>query len=313
MSCVWALSFTGSYAVSRHATPDATMAYMQRYWAENFVSGGTGPVDAVTSVLSLIAGFFVDPLGTHAPYRIVAMVEQPFPALAPFALAGLAPLAALIGSFALWRTGKRVAAVMFVGPFGLLLIASMLRAYPFGGRTSAFLIPGAIIVIANGIVWTWRASTSPMVRTIVAAATATILLPPLRDAAAIPYDREELRPVVQYVVQHRRDGDAVYVYYGALQPMEYYASFTGLSPANYIAGVVARDRPAAYRADVERLAGTPRLWVILSHDYSGPEGSEWALLLDELGRMGTRRECFQRVGAQACLYQFPRRVTASSR
>lgn len=57
---------------------------------------------------------------------------------------------------------------------------------------------------------------------------------------------------------------------------------------------------------------TCRPRIVLSHEHSERGRSEWSVLLDELDRMGGRRECCTQPGAEACLYALTRADTASS-
>lgn len=308
MSAAWCASFVGSFLVTRQAVPAATMAYMSDYWRDYFLLPTPESTPPAAHMASVIAGFFVDPVGFHTPYKAVAVVEPLLPNQVPLILAGLAPPLMVLGALALWRQRARAVAALLLLPHLGLLAASAVRAYPFGGRTSTFLIPPTLLLFVAGarFVWSW-ARRSLALQVAVTAAGIGVFVPPLREALSLPYDREELRDLLRWVAADRQSGDGVYVYVNALPVVDFYQRIRGIDLGEYVAGITARDKPELYRSDVRRMSGRERVWIVLGHDYQPNGASEWAVLLDELDKMGRRVRCEDRPGARVCLYDLKSR------
>ena len=77
-----------------------------------------------------------------------------------------------------------------------------------------------------------------------------------------PYFVEDHKTVLAYVREHRRPGDAVYVYPYEIEAIERYGAEYGLAPGDYEIGSCSKaDRRIALR-EVDRYRGRPRVWVI---------------------------------------------------
>ncbi len=69
-------------------------------------------------------------------------------------------------------------------------------------------------------------------------------------------NREEIRPLIQYLETHRRPGDAIYVYYFAIDPFKYYydgprENIIWGQSCQDISLPVPPDAPAADRASLD--------------------------------------------------------------
>ena len=71
---------------------------------------------------------------------------------------------------------------------------------------------------------------------------------------------EEIKPLVHYIQAHRQSGDAIYVYYFARDPFNYY--YQG-PQENIIWGQSCQDTRLPWPPN--RLQQIERLWVIFSH------------------------------------------------
>jgi hypothetical protein len=65
-----------------------------------------------------------------------------------------------------------------------------------------------------------------------------------------------------------------------------------------VEGVRSRDDRARYRADLDRLNGRPRVWVLFSHRH----GEEERFCREHLDRRGVCRDTLTAPGAAAYLY-----------
>jgi MYXO-CTERM domain-containing protein len=132
----------------------------------------------------------------------------------------LAPLAAL-GALTWWRQRRRRLLVLGLAPLGLALVASFLRAYPYGGvRVVVYAAPILILLIAAGVpvaeAWLRRRHAWARLPLYL------VLLAPVELAGQLvllPWDRADCAGAAAFVRSHSRPGDVVtgssweYLYY----------------------------------------------------------------------------------------------------
>jgi hypothetical protein len=273
----------------------------------------------------------VNVMGTRLATAIGLPQQRPFNHIEKLAL-----LCALVGAFALLRR-NRTRFWMLITPFALLLGASAAHVYPILMRTELFLVPVVVLLIAEGVVevvrWSPQRAQAPialLLATILAAAPVWFA----GDRLIHPRTKEEIRPVLEFVRDHWRTGDTLYVHYGAQYALLYYeechclrlsARGTGrhLWPLRALKGqpnqfgqaavplssavVIGRyhgvDR-ARYLADLDTVRGRHRVWFLYSHVSSDSEQSQIRDdLLGHLASLGTRINGIDRPGAHAYLYE----------
>jgi hypothetical protein len=204
-------------------------------------------------------------------------------------------------------------------PIGFTLGASALVLYPFADRLILFLAPALTFFAATGLatLWSetaralrvgrarpWSRSRSAGPLLLAAALAATALSIGVECERALrqvrhPIAREEIRELVAILRRDARPDDVVYVYYGAAPAFDYYAP----RPAWRVRyGVNARREPQRYAADVDCLAGEPRVWVLLSHVHERGGVSEADLIRARLDRAGRCLAEHGRRGGALLLY-----------
>jgi len=229
-----------------------------------------------------------------------------------FVFRGLGIFCFLVGWLPVGAT-KRPVRALLLSPLLLTLLASGLKRYPFSGRLLLFLVPFILLLVAAG---------ANAIREIAAARSAGVgrillallLFHPVLFAARSlihPRTREELWPVLQYVMKHRLPGDRLYVYEGAGPAFDYYAPRFGGDPAMTLrgryGGLAGDPRP-----DAERLRGGGRTWVVFSHAQRGDGADDEKRLLELLDPNGARRETFRAPGAAVYLYDMGERDRVKS-
>jgi hypothetical protein len=192
--------------------------------------------------------------------------------------------------------------VLLLGPAALLLPAAFLHAYPFdpglGGRLILYVLPAFSVLIAGAlgpaIHWNgrhdWRrrtASTGAVLAALTLACRGMygILADP--EYAIVP--KEELRDLVASDLEpNLQAGDAIYVYYGAVDAFEYYApqfradipdqvtnlSLMSRNGIHLAYGSAHWETPHNYGPEiisVLRQTGSKRVWIVLSHVWPGDE------------------------------------------
>jgi hypothetical protein len=232
------------------------------------------------------------------PTRLLALFRSP----AGLGLPGLGVFAFLVGAWALLAKDRRRLA-LFLSPLLFALIASALHKYPFAGRLLLFLVPSVLLLVAEGALRV-REATRRSAPFVGVAMIGLLLLHPVAEAGyrlLRPRSREELRPVVIYVRDHRRASDRIYVYHAAAYAFEYYSERCGLGASGASVGAESYGWDG-YRRDLEMLRGGGRTWFLFSHISNRSGVDDEKLLLLHLDGMGPRLDSFQRPGASAYLY-----------
>lgn len=199
----------------------------------------------------------------------------------------------VIGSIALLKKHPKNAALV-AGPVLLVLLASALYLYPFGNRMIIFLLPLLLLMTVAGadyvgqlVIRSWANEYLSVL--LLSFAIAAFLQQPL------PRTPEHLRPVMQYVSHHWKQGDVMWVYYGAGQAFEYYKKLIPISGAAQV-GTCNRAEPRnyLYQVDVER--GHARVWILMAHGSSPFGFDERKLIISYLDTIGLRMDEFHAPG-----------------
>ncbi|MFL5384298.1 MAG: hypothetical protein ACJ8GN_17385 [Longimicrobiaceae bacterium] len=308
MAAAWGVSFAGSYLVSRHQVVDPV--FMRSFWADGFIPLPPRSVAELAWLPRALLRVFREPFGT--------MGVGEGPAARAMGAAGTAAGAvAFVAGCAWMRRRAPLRLALLLAPVGLALLASAVRAYPFGsgtfttgGRVLIWLIPPVACVMAEGAVAIRRALPRAVAAPAFGGAVALLLLPSAAYAAlSVPHLRSEVRPLLAFAAAHRRPGDVMYVVYSGQAVFEYYAPRYGWSARNTVPGVCARFRPERYLADLDRLRGRPRVWVLFTRGGAVPLRDRPGLLFDEqklmtsyLDAIGHRLDDRVAIGASLYLY-----------
>lgn len=212
-------------------------------------------------------------------------------------LVGLGALAFAAGILSL-GTRRRGHALALVAPLLVTLLASGFRAYPFSGRLLLFCLPLLYVPIGEGAD---RIRTGLRGRPGLIGVLFLVLLfahPVGRAAAnlAAPWTREEIRPVLSYVAEHREARDTIYVHYAAVPAYTYYAPRRGLAGAPFIKGRRPDPEGPGVPEDLARLRG--RAWIV----FCRARDQERQALLAALDAMGGRLSHVEAPDAAAYLY-----------
>jgi hypothetical protein len=243
---LWALASAASTVVAfRHVTP-ATRAYMDQFWRYRdsfFPWPFRKPADALW-LWNRVNELFHDP--TVLRYR--------WP--------GLFGALAIIGMVSLWRR-NRFGALVLLGPFVVGVLAAVAQQFPFKTRVALYALPVLILSVAQGAEWIRRQASRVhpvagglcMAALFLVPASAFLETPP-------PYSVENFKPVFAFFRDHRRPGDAVFVFPYAIEAVERYGSAHGLAPGDYEVGDCSRDDDRVFLRDVDRYRGLPRVWLL---------------------------------------------------
>ena len=194
-------------------------------------------------------------------------------------LAGLGMLSFLVGCASLWKTDK-IRLFLLIGPLLATALVSSAQLYPFFERFILFLVPMVLLLIAEGAAFIFAKTKVTYPAIGIGLAALLILHPIASEVFALVRSRgtEEVRPVVQYINQHRQAGDKLYVYPGAIKAFTYYADRFQIEESEYVIG--AREAFVKYgRRDLnlfidelDQLRGNSRVWFLFSNVQSDGYG-----------------------------------------
>jgi hypothetical protein len=168
----------------------------------------------------------------------------------------------IVGFIVLWRRDW-FGAFVLLGPLSVTVLAAVAQQYPFRTRLVVFLLPSLILAVAQAAE-AIRRRASRLHPALGGAFLAAIFAGPAWAFIATPppYRIEDHKTVLAFVREHRRAGDAVFVFPYACEAMERYGPEYGLGPADYQVGGCSRDDRRVFLRDVDRYRGMPRVWLI---------------------------------------------------
>ncbi|HEY1269205.1 MAG TPA: hypothetical protein VGH16_18245 [Candidatus Binatia bacterium] len=268
---VWAVSALCAVGLELSTASPQTREYMQRFWAPAML-----PSDALHMLWPLLR--LRDLLGQ----RGLAALGYP---------ASILYLSLAVFGLALLFRRRRGVALFLILPILLTAAASAVRQYPFADRLILFLVPGFLLAIAEAIEWT-RLRAAEFSRVAAAAMLVALAGPALYALAAKPpvYRLQDLKPVLAYLQEHRRPGDAVYVHYRGAPSIIFYGARYGLRPSDYTIGGCYLEDTRRYLEEIDRFRGSPRLWVVAA-DVS-PVRTEPQETVRYLDAIGLREDSF---------------------
>jgi hypothetical protein len=221
-------------------------------------------------------------------------------------------LAAAAGFVRLWRRDPGVLDLLMM-PVVLAVAAAVVHRFPFAGRVILFVVPIALVLIGAGAQAVYEFGTRGLRQRLVAFAAILVLIGPSVGLAgyfaARPPGREEMADVLAHLRERKQPGDVLYVGHISQVPFGYYRDRYGLGPDRFdlsrmewVAGARVDPTERAYADELARLAGSGRVWVLLTHmgALGGPD--EGQIVPAVLDRMGKRLDDVSARGARLLLY-----------
>ncbi len=227
----------------------------------------------------------------------------------------------LIGCIACYRQ-RPIKLLQLNAPLLITLFAAYLHKYPFRERLVLFLVPFAILIIAEGLTFliTQLLSINSINRFFgwLGLLLLSILLIPFlvrSSHLAIAPQRshfEEARPIIQYVKNHYQANDSIYVYAKGKTHFLYYAQRFNLPLNSDQIGTLTilgeeknnlEKRWKTIKAELEKLENQKRLWVVIIKTTD----AEKEVLISQLNTLGQPRQCLEKPGAYTCLYNLAKK------
>jgi hypothetical protein len=262
------------------------------YWRLFFLPHGPPGVLAAATLRSAVEAATFG-LGTSLPHHADSMLRlATLPPQAMYALGG----ALVIGAVHLVRTGGGWFVLLVLAWHALVAGAALAGRYPYGPARIALFFLGPTAVLLAAAVATVATIVPRVVRPGVWLAAAVPLLWPLagtwRENWSEPFEREELRPVLEHVFAEARPDDVVWVSPGAVHAFLFYVPHPDARVT--LAGPIVFDVRASLLNAARRARG--RLWLVFGHRVV----AEQASALQTLGRYRVL-EVVERTGAAALL------------
>jgi len=189
-------------------------------------------------------------------------------------------------------------------PVLFTLVASGLRAYPFGGRLLLFVTPFIFLCIADGVIRIGVLVRNK--RNLLSTSLGLVLLvPQLIYSSTLlmkPYFFEDVKPAIEYISKRWQNGDVLYVYRGAQPTFQFYSSMYGFDEKPYIYGRANRQERTTLENELQGLTTYKRLWILFAHIDRSDGVDDVSLFLQHVGRNRDLIDSFKGVDAAAYLY-----------
>jgi uncharacterized membrane protein len=215
----------------------------------------------------------------------------------------------LVGWVMLWFH-HRGYALTFASILLVTLVASALQLYPVFERMILFLVPIGLILIGKAVDAVHRRVQRfhfPGLLSLWFLAGYLLYGPFVTSVQNLvePKYFEHIRPTMATLQEAWREGDGLYVSYGALPAFRFYAPFYRLEYISYEFGEREDYKnPQAILDEINSFAGQPRLWVLFSHVYERNEFNEREFVLSYLDEKGEKRREFRVPGTSVFLYLY---------
>jgi len=220
-------------------------------------------------------------------------------------------LGTILSVFGVWSLYKKNISIflILVFPVCFTLMASALHKYPFYGRMILFLCPVLIIFVGSGFEYLKNHifSKRPL---IILTLSILILIHPIAKSVFLtvrPVEREEIKQPMEYVANHWKKGDKLYVYFAAEYAFHYYQNRIQINNSDVMVGMPLIDytnfqrvKNSNYQNELDQLSQNNRAWILFSHVYDDHE----QLFTEYLDRSGKQRDVLKVSGASVYLYEF---------
>ena len=171
---------------------------------------------------------------------------------------------------------------------------------PSWKRLIFFLFLSSLLIVAAGVAY-FLGKEKLYAGALASMILVLLLLQPVGGAVnrmRYPSSRQDIRPALNYIGDNRQPGDLTYVYHHQLESFLYYAPKYGFGPSDYVIGTDKRDdwkdnENLAYKRELDKLHGNPRVWVLFSHVRSVNGVNEETYLLQYLSKIGKRLDEFK--------------------
>jgi hypothetical protein len=180
----------------------------------------------------------------------------------------------------------------------------MMHVYPVRARLMLFSAPLFTSLVAAGAEGLWEALRPefPYLGAVAAAIAAVAVGIWAWSVLRHGWLREETRAAFAYVQERVEPQDVVFVDHWASFSYRYYAPRYDFHGARVLEGAYYNDDWSERRADVERVKGAPRAWIVFSHPSAS--GDEQKIALETMRGIGRQvGDKWQQPGVAVYLFE----------
>lgn len=209
----------------------------------------------------------------------------------------------VVGFLSMFKN-KKLELALLLAPLLVALIASALRAYPFGGRLILYLVPSMLIVTAQGAeqIRSKYLENTPVLGICL---VMLVVFSPVKNMVKLsfkPFEVSETKQIFEHLSENIQQGDVVFVSNAASRALDYYAGRYGLEHINRVEGLSPKYSITDHADLLDTLKGKKRVWLIFAH-VSKRDGIDSELFtLFYLERFGKRIDTLD--NGTASLYLF---------
>lgn len=244
----WGATSALGYGLAQVGLSTTDADYMQWFWMSGFPPAGASAVVTLHWLWAQSASLFGQTLRYRGSSVCVVL--------------------AIVGAVSLARR-RGPDALLVTGPVLLVLGAAVMHRYPFtAGRVQLFLVPHALLLVAEGAHWcaqALRQRVSLVYAVPLLFVATTSLYGAVRSDRPPEIDRPPIRLFLREVARAWQPGDRLFVHYTEAQQYLYYASRIGLPSDAVVVGACSRGVGRPYLRDAATLLGHRRVWVALTH------------------------------------------------
>lgn len=220
----------------------------------------------------------------------------------------------LLGAYTVVKQ-ERTNAMVLVIPLLFTLLASGLELYPLTERFWLFIAPVFLLIIGKGFDMAWNKIHPSFFAwlfflVVITGPSSQAIDSVLHPGSFYMHKKSYQKETLNYIDQHYKEGDAVYVYWNILPQYRLYSElypyrFKAIEGGDFRAGSVDL---TAYRknleVDIARVKGKKRVWLIFSHKflanigdrinepgwYYKKEGNPTEIVVEEFLKLGQLNE-----------------------
>jgi len=293
-SALWLFSFMSNFFLftRRIASPE-----MLHYWQEAFAPFPPTSISDILWYPANLVHFFRDPGGFRFSAEVFRPIGGRVLSVGAFgALDGMVLFTLIAALFCLWRSQNWKTLIITLSPIGITVVASSFHFYPFRARLILFLVPLLYVLLAKGSYNIYTIVSSQR-RSLAIVFICILLSMPVAAGTTRVFKwrrKEEIKPVINYIVRNKLEKDVIYVYHDAVRAFEFY---TRDQPISFIP-VSWQGDWTRYTDELDQFKGKGRVWILFSHYRE----DEKKLFIDYLNRIGKQVDYYGQPGAVVYLY-----------
>jgi len=259
------------------------------YWSSSFLPFPPRNFSELAYIINEICSVFKNPLNlTISIFNI--------------GISSVLGVITLLGVIVAFCKKRYVYASIFVITLLAILTASGLKQYPFAPRLILCLIPMFVLFLSEGLAFICCKSYMTPVFIII-----LVLLTRLQWHEGLyktthKRSREDIRPMIKYIIENKKDGDKIYVYFRTKFAFKYYAKRFNIPEEDYYIGINYTISDDTYMTDLKNLQGADAVWVLMSHYHNKPRYLN--PLLDTLKKDGERQNQHFHQSRDAQMYMY---------